>query len=248
MIDPTPLWDFDDPAASEQRFRAAAENATGGDRQVLLTQVARALGLQERFDAGHATLDNLLAERRLTGPLDEGPDREVGIRIELERGRLFRSAGEPDGARPCFEAAVAAARRAGTDSLLVDALHMLALVAAPEEGVAITNEALQVARTSIDPAARRWEASLLNNLGMTHADAGEWESALAVFEQALAARRDTGTAREVLIARWMVAWTLRNLGRTAEALTIQRELKAELVAAGEADPYVDEELQLLTNG
>jgi len=52
----------------------------------------------------------------------------------------------------------------------------------------------------------------------------------------------------VRIARWMVAWALRNLGRTGEALAIQRELKAELVSAEEEDTYVDEELQLLTGG
>ena len=43
----------------------------------------------------------------------------------------------------------------------------------------------------------------------------------------------------------MVAWTLRNLGRTAEALAMQRALKTELTAIGEEDPYVDEELALL---
>ena len=181
---------------------------------------------------------------------DEAPivDAEVSIRVALERGRLFRSAGRPDEARPCFEAAVTGARRAGLDALLVDALHMVALVVPAEEQGTLLAEALEVCRTSREPAARRWEASLLNNLGMTHADAGEWEPALAVFEQALAARRVTGKAGDVRIARWMVAWTLRNLGRTGEALAIQRELKAELLAAGETDPYVDEELQLLTGG
>jgi tetratricopeptide (TPR) repeat protein len=245
MIDPTPLWDFDDPAASEQRFREAAAAATGADRQV-----ARALGLQDRFAEGHDTLDLVLAEPHTVAEPDEAPsvDAEVSTRVALERGRLFRSAGRPEEARPCFESAVAQARRAGKDALLVDALHMVALVVPADEQTALLDEALEVARASSDPAARRWEASLLNNLGMTHADAGEWHTALAVFEQALAARRVTGKAGDVRIARWMVAWALRNLGRTGEALAIQRGLKAELLAAGEADPYVDEELQLLTGG
>jgi tetratricopeptide (TPR) repeat protein len=188
----------------------------------------------------------VLVERRLMVQLDEAllRDLEVGIRLDLEAGRLFRSAGEPE-ARPSFEAAVALARRAGMDALLVDALHMLALVAEPEESEAIVEEALRIARTSAEPAARRWEATLLNNQGVTLADSGQWERALATFEEALAARRRTGTTGEVLIARWAVAWTLRNLGRTSEALAIQRELKDELVAAGESDPYVDEELDLL---
>ena len=44
---------------------------------------------------------------------------------------------------------------------------------------------------------------------------------------------------------WMVAWALRHLGRTEEALAVQRGLRAELDAAGLDDPYVDEELALL---
>ena len=42
------LWDFDDPPASESRFREAASSASSDrERANLETQVARALGLQE---------------------------------------------------------------------------------------------------------------------------------------------------------------------------------------------------------
>ncbi len=250
MVDPTPLWDFDDAAGSEQRFREAAADAAGADRLVLLTQVARALGLQNRFAEAHDTLDQVLGASSMAAEPDEAPtlDAEVTTRVALERGRLFRSAGRPDEARPFFDAAVTGARGAGKDALLVDALHMVALVVPADEQKALLDEALEVARASSDPVARRWEASLLNNLGMTHADAREWEPALADFEQALNARRVTGNAGDVRIARWMVAWALRNLGRSGEALAIQRELKAELLSAEEDDPYVDEELQLLSGG
>jgi len=70
-------------------------------------------------------------------------------------------------------------------------------------------------------------------------------AALAVFERALAARERIGDPGRVRVARWMVAWALRNLGRTADALVMQQALKAELEAAGTADPHVDEELALL---
>ena len=56
-------------------------------------------------------------------------------------------------------------------------------------------------------------------------------------------RRDE--PRETQIARWMVGWTLRLVGRNAEALAIQERLKSELEQAGIDDPYVDEELDLL---
>jgi tetratricopeptide (TPR) repeat protein len=234
MTDPDDLWDFDDPAGSELRFRQAVDTAEGSDRLVLLTQVARALGLQERYDEGYAILDQLAVD-----------DPEVVTRTALERGRLLRSSGDAEAARPHFEAAAASARAAGLDALHVDALHMVALVAPAEDQQRLTEEALAVARASTDPAARDWDASLLNNLGMVHADAGDWQAALETFERALAARERIGDAGRTRVARWMVGWALRNLGRTDEALAVQTALKAELEAAGQEDPYVDEEISLL---
>ncbi|HRI98766.1 MAG TPA: tetratricopeptide repeat protein, partial [Nocardioides sp.] len=81
--------------------------------------------------------------------------------------------------------------------------------------------------------------------GMTYADAGDWESALARFEEALAARERIGDDARTRVAKWMVGWALRGLGRREDALAVQTALKAELEAAGTEDPYVDEELALL---
>ncbi|GGK69849.1 tetratricopeptide repeat protein [Ornithinimicrobium pekingense] len=229
------LWDFDDPAGSEQRFREAAEEAGGPvARERALTQVARALGLQDRFGEAHAVLDGLVCD-----------DAEVGARRELERGRLLRSSGDDDAALPCFEAAADRARGAGLEELHVDALHMLALVLPREKRLAATEEALAFARAAEDRGARDWDASLLNNLGLIHADDGDFEQALEIFEDALVARERIGDPSTTRIARWMVAWALRNLGRTAEALHMQRELKAEIEAAGQSDGFVDEEIRLL---
>ncbi len=43
----------------------------------------------------------------------------------------------------------------------------------------------------------------------------------------------------------MIAWTLRALERLQEALEIQLRLEKECDQAGEPDPYVFEELELL---
>ncbi|MGJ6980589.1 tetratricopeptide repeat protein [Aestuariimicrobium soli] len=207
MIQPRPVWDFSDPAASEQRFADEAAHD----------------------EAAH----------------DEAAD-EAGVRIVLERGRLLRSAGDPEGSRPLFERAIAMAGEAGFEELELDARHMQALVAPPDQSDRLHREAIVRAGVATDPAARNWDASLLNNLGMNLADRGDFDHALPVFEQALAARRRIGDPEAIRVARWMVAWTLRNLGRRDEALEIQRELKEQLDAEGGDDRYVDEELALLT--
>lgn len=237
MTDLGALWDFEDPAGSEARLRAAADGAAGEERLVLLTQVARALGLQERYDEARSLLDEV--QETASG------SAEVAVRTELERGRVHRSSGDPGGALAHFRAAAATAADAGLDVLRVDALHMVALAVPPADQLRANEDALAAARASSDPAARDWDASVLNNIGMCHADAGDLSAALVAFEEALVARRRIGDDARTRVARWMVAWVLRLSGRTAEALAIQQALKAELDALGENDPYVDEELALL---
>ena len=233
VTDPMKLWDFNDPAGSERRFREAAAATRGDDRSAYLTQVARALGLQEKYAAGHQVLDGLAGSG------------DVPIHIALERGRLLRSGGDPAEARPHFAEAERLAEKAGRDDLRIDAMHMTALVADPDDQIAVNLAALDVARSSADPRARDWDASLLNNIGMTYADEGNHEAALARFQEALEARERIGDVETIRVARWMVAWSLRNLGRHAEALAMQHTLKDELDADGEVDPYVNEEIALL---
>jgi len=172
-------------------------------------------------------------------------DPEVRVRVALERGRLLRSSGDEAAARPCFEEAAAAAAYAGLEELEVDALHMVALVVPPAQTLDAHHTALARARAAEDSAARDWDASLLNNIGMAHADAGDHAAALAAFEEALEARERVGDVPRTRVARWMVAWSLRHLGHLEEARAMQLALKAELDAIGEHDPYVDEELELL---
>lgn len=231
------LWDFDDPAGSEARFRAAlAEHAPGTPGAIeLATQIARAQGLQRSFDAAHATLDAL-------APLAEGRGGRLEARYLLERGRAHRSGGDPAAARPLFERAWDVARAVGEDGLAVDAAHMAALVAPGQEQHAWNLRALELAESSADPGARRWRASLLNNIGWAYHDRGDHAQALESFERALAARLEQSAPGPVRIARWSVARAQRSLGRLEEALAGQRALLAELEAAGESDGYVDEEI------
>jgi ketosteroid isomerase-like protein len=236
-VDVDALWDFGDPAVSEQRFRAAAAAAASGDdRLELLTQLARTHSLRRRFDDAHRVLDELAPQLAAAGAAPR-------VRAGLERGRTFNSAGDPDRARPLFEQAFELAQAAGLDALAVDAAHMVAIThRGGDEAMQWNRRALALAQGSADPAARRWAASLLNNLGWDLHERGHAADALPLFEQALAERLARGAPGPVRIARWAVARCLRSLGRVDEALAIQRALADELRAAGEVDGYVDEEL------
>lgn len=233
------LWDYDDPAASEARFReavAAAEAA--GDAPAAdetRTQFARSLGLQGRFAEGDAVLDTVDAAH----PAED----RVRVRARLERGRLRRSGGDAPASVAHFEAAWALAQTLGEDGLAVDAAHMLAIVdAAPGEST-WHERALALAERSPDPAARRWRGSLWNNIGWARFEAGDHDRALAAFETALAARREQGRPRETRIAEWCVARALRALGRPEEALAIGLRLLSEAASAGDPeDGFVSEEI------
>ena len=241
MPDILALWDFDDPAASEARFRAALGDAvtppTHDAALSLRTQIARTLSLRKRFDEAHRELDAVDAQLPGAGP-------EPRVRTLLERGRTWRSAREPAKARPLFLQAEQLARTAKLEYLHVDALHMVALVEAdPQAQLEANQRALAVARAAQDPQARRWEASLTTNIGWSLHEAGRHEEALASFRDALAARqRDGAKAQRLREANWMIAYELRALRRHDEALAVLRGLEGELAAANEADGFVPEEI------
>lgn len=236
-MDVSPYWNFDDPAASEAAFRRALVERPGGDDTLVLqTQIARTFGLRSRFAEAHALLDTL-------EPQLAGAGAEPRVRWLLERGRTFRSSKQPDRARPLFVEAAERANAARLEALEVDALHMIALVeTAPQAQLQWNRKALAVAAAATDPAARNWDASLANNIGMSLHDAGRHDEALASFRTALAARERIGNAGRTRVAHRMVAWTLRSLGRHDEALAILRRLEAEYGAAGQPDGYVFEEI------
>jgi len=231
----TSRWDFSDPRAAEQQMRRALATGAGDDALVLRTQLARALGLQRRFAEAHAELD-AVADRIAGAPV------EARVFYHLERGRVVNTSGDPRGSSAHFTDALALARAAGLEDLAADAAHMLAIVEPPERQIEWAERALEIARRSSDPRARRWIAPVENNLGWTLHELGRAEDALGCFERALAEREANGAPGPLRIARWSVARCLRTLGRHDEALAIQRALEAEHLKAGTEDGYVFEEL------
>jgi tetratricopeptide (TPR) repeat protein len=247
-IDPALLWDFGNPELSEQRFRAALATASADDALILQTQIARTYGLRRDFAQARQVLQPL--EPQLTGA-----NAEARVRYALELGRTYASATHPPElqtpettarARAAYLQALELARAARLDGLAVDALHMLAFVdTAPAEQLKWGREALAVALASTQPAARKWEASLRNNVGYALHTLGQYDAALAEFQRAVVLREEGGNAQATRTARWMVAWTLRALDRADEAIDMQLRLERECEAANEPDAYVFEELELL---
>ncbi|MBN9152148.1 MAG: hypothetical protein J0H56_12125 [Micrococcales bacterium] len=225
------LWDFADPALSEQRLRKAArgDGVTPEDRAELETQIARALGLQSRFDEA----DRLLQQIVFDSP-------RVATRVLLEQGRVRNSSGHPLDAVAYFTNARAAANRAGLVFLEVDALHMLA-IADEAHAARWTQEALAALEQTGDDRTKRWAVALHNNLGWNLHDAGRFDDALAQFSLAQGAAIRFGTQDQQFSARWAVARCLRSLGRAEEALEIQRELSR----SRPDDADVREELAIL---
>jgi len=170
-----PLWDFDDLDASEQRFRAQLEQETSDPgRAEVLTQLARVEGLRGDFDKCLLLLDE--AE-----PL-AADDPVANVRLELERGRMFRSSGDPEAAFPLFQDAFARALEADERYLAGDSAHMCAIAV---DDVAIQEQWVQRGLDEGDPY---WAGPLYNNLGWTYFEAGDHERALELFELALEAR------------------------------------------------------------
>ena len=247
-IDLKPLWDFDKPEVSEDRFRAALKTATGDDALVLQTQIARTYGLRKNFSKAQEILRSVAKDLPTAGP-------EARARYALELGRTYASATHPPEletaetkrlARSSFESALETAKSAHLDGLAIDAIHMLAFVdTAPAEQLKWGEEALAVVDASMQSEAKAWEASIRNNIGVVLHQLGRFDEALVQFKQALVLRERGTNSEAIRVARWMVAWTLRALGRADEALEIQLRLERECDDAHAPDQYVYEELEIL---
>ncbi|HEY9064155.1 MAG TPA: tetratricopeptide repeat protein [Burkholderiaceae bacterium] len=244
-VDLAALWDFAKPELSEQRFRAALAGASPDDALILQTQIARTHGLRGEFAKAREIL-------RSVEPQLAAASAEVKVRYALELGRSYASPAHPaesqtpearERARGAYQQALDQAKAAQLDGLAVDALHMFAFVdTAPADQLRWGREALAVVEASNQEAAKRWEASIRNNVGLALHQLGRYDEALAELNAALALRERGSNPQAVREARWMVAWTLRALGRTDEALAIQLRLERENDAAGMRDEYVYEEL------
>ena len=231
------LWDYSNPKETERKFREIVAKLPSDDSAALelLTQIARAQGLQRNFHEAHQTLDRV--EKQL-----DGIGSRARVRYLLERGRVFNSSGVPHLARQLFKKAEQIATQLSEDFYAVDAIHMLAILTEPPQSLDLNLRAIQRAESSGQEKARNWLGSLYNNTGWSYHDMGDYESALKMFRKAQAWQRSKGRVDETRIAKWTVARTLRSMSRFEEALSHQRELEKEFEFTAEEDGYVFEEI------
>lgn len=246
-MDISSLLEFNDPAGSRQRILDAMQDASPDEVRILNSQLARSHGLMREFEVARNILQGMRHQADASA--------EANASLELEWGRCFCSAThdpslatptDRETAKTAFLAARDFAELAGRDDLVVDALHMLAFVEiAPEQQLEWTRAALEVAEKSEQASARKWRASLSNNLGYALHQSKKYQDALLHFERALELRQEQGNAKNTRVAKWMIAWTLRSLNRQAEAVAMQERLETECAQAGEPDLHVFNELALL---
>ena len=226
------LWDYQQPAISEQRFRDVLATVKGAPADYYLqvmTQLARAQGLQGNFALAHQTLEQVNYQLTAKTGL-------ARVRFLLEKGRVFNSSGKPQEASPLFREAFELAQEIHEDYYAIDAAHMLGISEPPDQQLAWNLKALALTESSTQPTAHSWRGVLYNNLGWTYHEAGQYDTALDLFEKGVAWRQKQGQARETVIAQYAVVRCLRSLNRIDEALVILRQIEPQ------ADGYIYEEL------
>ncbi|WFC15030.1 tetratricopeptide repeat protein [Aeromonas salmonicida] len=232
-------WNYQDPAASALRFNTLLPEARTTDLQYeleLLTQIARTHSLQRQFAEAHQLLDDI--ELRLT----EATPR-ARLRVLLERGRTFNSAGDKATARTLFEQAWQLGLKIKELYLAIDAAHMIAIAAPLEEQSRWHQLAMELAERSQDKQVRGWLATLYNNQGWTLFELGRFDEARVFQQKCLAWHEQHNNTAKAFIARWSLARLTRAQGLHEQALTELKQLQVDMAEAGEPeDGYLFEEL------
>jgi tetratricopeptide (TPR) repeat protein len=226
-LDLSKQWDFSDAVGSEARFLEKMKSASQDEVLILKTQVARTYGIRGQFEVALEILRELEPDIACAS-------LEAKVRFYLESGRAICSPAHSletqthdvrERARPLYVSAFEIAKEARLDGLAVDALHMMAMVdIEPEKQLEWDLKALAYVEGSDQPEAKKWEASLRHNAGYALQLAGRYVEALSQFERALQLREIEGHSTNIRVGRFMIAKTMRLMGRLDGALTIQLEL------------------------
>jgi tetratricopeptide (TPR) repeat protein len=182
------MWNFNDPAATEQQFKSvlpvAERSGNSSYLAELLSQIARTHSLRGNFNKAHEILDRV--EKLLTPEMVK-----PRMRYLLERGRSFNSSGSPEKAMPLFVQAYELGKGTAELSLTIDAVHMVA-IAESDKQKRIEWNLKGVAMAEADSSGRGWLWALLNNLGECYLDVADYPKAVETFERLADFQRERG--------------------------------------------------------
>ncbi|CAN5572467.1 tetratricopeptide repeat protein [soil metagenome] len=222
------FWNYNKPDESEKKFREllfSTDIKQLPDTHIqVLTQIARAQGLQRKFDDSHSTLD-------LVSNLITDDTKTALIRYHLERGRAFNSSGKTEKSKSHFLQAYKLAVKQNQDFYAIDAAHMLGIVEDADKALIWNEIAIHLAEDSKDKRSKKWLGSLYNNTGWTYHDKQNYEKALEFFEKNVdwhsEMSKDNKKSDGYYIAKWTVARVMRSMERVQEAYKMQCELLDE---------------------
>lgn len=189
-VDIRSVWDWNHPEKAELAFAKLADEAKSDQDKdfylQLLTQMARAQGLQEKFDQANATLNQVqlqLTENTLFAK----------IRYYLERGRVFNSSKQPEQATPLFKTAFDLAMPV-SDDLAIDAAHMMGIALSdPDEQVDWDLKALGIVSNSVDLTVKSWIVAIDYNMSWSLYDGKRFEESLEAFTKYVAVLESHGS-------------------------------------------------------
>lgn len=239
------LWNPADVAASEAAYRALlpeGQKLAGRERSYLIelySLIARAEAYQEKFTEARDTLETaetLLEEQQSFYLVT------AKIRWLIESGRRYILAKTPSPAKKYFSEAWTLSINSAEDYFAVEIAQLLAATEPQKTQQAWISRAIEIAESSPLPKSKKWLGGLYTSLGWKLYDLRQFESALDAFQKALRHHKAQGSPREAFVAQWSIGKVLRTLGKTEEALSIQKTLLAELGIGGERDGRLYEEL------
>jgi tetratricopeptide (TPR) repeat protein len=234
------LWDYDNPSETEKKFKELIPVLKDSENKSayfqLLTQTARTLGLQMKFEEAHKLLDEV-------EPMITDEFYVAKIRYMLERGRTFRSSKQVERSRDFFINAYELAVKHNEDNYAIDAAHMLGIIEPFKEAQEWNELAMKLSEKTKDEKAKKWLGPLYNNTAWNYHDNKEYEKALEIFRKNVDFHTQRESKQQLIIAKWSVARALRSLDKTDEAAEMQLSLLKEIEEKGlEQDGYIYEEL------
>ena len=188
----------------------------------ILSQIALAQAMQQKFDIAHQTLDE--AERLL-----EPQYQLAKIRLLLERGRVCHQSDKFDQALYFFIQSYDLSKLSPEfDFHTVNASHMVAIVKKHAEGKIEWNKrAINLAEQTKDERCHAWLGPIYNNLAQNYIEAEKYQEALQSFENCKAHAEERGDQIVIRGALWGMGRALRGLNKLDQALDIQNDLLKE---------------------